>query len=95
LAFLKRQRIAVLLVVAAVAAGVRFAGLEWAFVNSPQADNPATGVPATAKERFGISTGSVLRDARNPTPSKLDCLFNRAGATIVLFDVGVPPHEGR
>ena len=77
LSFLRNHGIDVPLVVGAVAAGVRFAGIDWAFINAHRVDNPATGVPATAEEGFAISSGSVLRDARNPTSSELDTVVNR------------------
>jgi len=77
LAFLKKLGVDTSLVAAAVAAGVRFAGIDWAFINAHRVDNTSTGVPATAEEGFAVSSGSVARDARNPAPSDLDPLIDR------------------
>jgi hypothetical protein len=77
LAFFRRQGIDVPSVVGAIAADVRFAGIDFAFINAHKIDHPATAVPATAEEGFAISSGAVLRDTRNPTSSELDNLVNR------------------
>src|SRR5262245_48857903 len=45
---LRLRRIDPALVVSGVAAGIKFDGIDWAFFTTHRADNPKTGVPATA-----------------------------------------------
>jgi len=58
LAFYEHESIPVSLVASAVAAGVRFVGIDWAFIGANSVDHPETGVPGTAQEGFAISSGS-------------------------------------
>src|ERR1700747_2427908 len=73
LGFFKKIGVDTSLVAAAVAAGVRFAGVDCDFINAHRVDNPSTGVPANAEEGFAVSSGSVARDAtKERTSSDLD-----------------------
>lgn len=66
------------LVITAAAAGVRFSGMDTAFLSARRADNPITGISARAKEGFAVSVSNVMRNADNPQPSNLDIFIDRA-----------------
>jgi hypothetical protein len=60
-----------------VAGGGRLNGIDASFIGAFRVDNPRTGIPANADVGFAVSTTVILRDARNPTPSDLDCMIDR------------------
>jgi hypothetical protein len=74
----KQRGIALNLVVSAAAAGVRFAGIDTAFLGAYRADNPKTGVPAEADEGFAVVVTSAARNADSATASELDALIHRS-----------------
>jgi hypothetical protein len=61
----------------AAAGGVRFAGIDTAFLGARRADNPSTGVPARADKGFSVAVSDVVRKADNPQPSELDKFIER------------------
>jgi hypothetical protein len=64
-------------VVIAAAAGIRFGGKEFAFLDLHRVNNPTTGVPAMAEQGFAIAIMATARIAGGSTSSELDALCER------------------
>ena len=77
LAFYEKFHVDINLVAVAAAAGVRYGGLDTAFLGGRRVDNPTTGVPATADEGFAVAVSTVARRAATVQPSELDALIER------------------
>jgi hypothetical protein len=77
LALLTQRNLDTRLVVSGVAAGTRYNGIDTAFLITRRADNPTTGVPATAEEGFAVASSVAMRNAVGATPSDLDKLIHR------------------
>jgi hypothetical protein len=56
----------------AAAAGVRYSGLDVAFLGAVRVKNSKTGVPANADEGFAVLVTDVARSSDHPQPSELD-----------------------
>jgi hypothetical protein len=78
LAFYRKVGIELDLVVIASAGGIRFAGIDTAFLGARRVDNPTTGVSARADRGFAVSVSDVARNADNPQPSDLDAMIERS-----------------
>jgi hypothetical protein len=74
---LRQRGIPIDLIATAAAAGVRFAGMDTAFLGGYRADNPTTGIPATAEEGFAVVVTSAVRKVDGATPSEMDALIRR------------------
>jgi hypothetical protein len=77
LAFYRSKDIDLDLVVTATAGGVRFGGVDTAFLGARRTDNPTTGVPARANEGFAVAVSRVRRNANNPSRSDMDAFIER------------------
>ena len=77
LAFYRHTDVELDLVVMAAAGGVRFAGIDTAFLGARRAHNPSTGIPARADKGFAVAVSDVARNAENPQPSELDKFIER------------------
>jgi hypothetical protein len=89
IASLAERRVDVSLVVSAAAAGTRYKGIDTAFLVAFRADNPATGVPATAESGFAVVVSMTARNVNGSVPSDLDKAIHRSWASLQAY-LGAP-----
>lgn len=62
-------------------------GIQYSIVGAWRIDNPTTGIPASADERFAVLTSSVARDCREePEPSELDPIVQKEWKLSAYFN---------
>ena len=51
--------------------------MDWALILAHRANNPSTGIPATADVGFAVVSEIAVRDVRHIAPSELDAFIDR------------------